>query len=158
MAYTFDYLVAHMRCPVCGCVTAADDSTEMTTRLRDEPQLAFLGVGDALPVDPARARANGYLVLREPSPHEEVVLLHTWVCPHCGSPFQWAKVVVRDGVIASIEPTELDRDAIEGAHYIVDDAKLIAAQLIDEPRVFEVDDDTAARVLRERLGHDRAGP
>ena len=99
----FDIIVAAMRCPVCGELTPLDGSTEMQTRLRAEPDGSYIGVGDLLPTDPRRARDYSYLVVREPLPGEDVVLLHTWRCPACGTAFQWAEIVVHDGRIASIE-------------------------------------------------------
>ena len=66
MGYTFDYLVGELRCAFCDTVSGADERTNMTTRLRDEPGLAFLGVGDMLPVDTERALKADYLLVREP--------------------------------------------------------------------------------------------
>jgi rubredoxin len=148
--YTFDHIVARLRCPVCGAVSPADDSTEMTTKLRPEPELAFLGIGDRLDFDARNAAAGGYIVLAEPDQGEEVVLLHTWTCPTCGTAFQWARIVVRDGVIAEIDPIALDHQAIDRANYIVDDAKLVAAEL-DGRSPLELSDADAARALRDRL-------
>jgi hypothetical protein len=149
--YTFDYLVAELPCPACGAVSPADGSTDMTTSLRDEPALAYLGVGDELSVDPERARNSSYLVLREPSGGEDVVLLHTWSCPACATAFLWARVVVRQGVIASIDATTLDAAAVAGAHYVVDDAKWVAAELAGAASPLDLSDDEAARILREQL-------
>jgi predicted RNA-binding Zn-ribbon protein involved in translation (DUF1610 family) len=149
--YRFDYLVAEMPCPGCGAISPADGSTEMITRLRDEPSLAYLGVGDALPADPARARQAGYLVLRDPRPGEDVVLLHTWVCPACGQSFLWARVRVREGRIASIEPVELNAASVASANYVVDDAKWIAAELEGLNSPLSLSDEQAAGILRDKL-------
>jgi hypothetical protein len=149
--YRFDYLVAELPCPACGGTTPADGSTEMITRLRDEPSLAYLGVGAELPTDVHRARLADYLVLREPRNGEDVVLLHTWVCPACNRSFLWARVVVRDGRIASIEPATLDAATVRGANYIVEDAKWIAAELLGVASPLEVSEADAVTALRERL-------
>jgi len=149
--YTLDYLVAQMCCPCCGHVSPADFTTEMQTRLREAPQLADIGVGDELPTCPVRAAACGYIVLRESGPGEGAVLLHTWGSPACGTPFQWAAVVVRDGKIASIEPTQLTRQAIERANYIEVDARAVAAEFISTTQGFDLEDKTVVDTLRRCL-------
>lgn len=151
MGYRFDYLVAELPCERCGTVSPADASLEMTTRLRDDPQLAYLGVGDELPVDTARARATGYLVVREPAPDERVVLLHQWTCPVCGYPYNWAEVVVADGVITDIRAVKLNRDTLARAQFVVDDVQDIAADLAGVRSSLEIDDDRVIQILRERL-------
>ena len=80
-----------------------------------------------------------------------MAILQTWVCPACGTSFHWARVIVRDGVIARIEPIELDA-AISTAHYIVDDAKWIAAELVGKTSPVQLTDDEAVEILRTRLG------
>lgn len=45
MAFSYDHFVAGLECPVCHTMSAADDSIEMYTYLRDEPQGEFLRVG-----------------------------------------------------------------------------------------------------------------
>jgi endogenous inhibitor of DNA gyrase (YacG/DUF329 family) len=147
----FDMLVAEMRCPICETSTPLDSSTEMQTKLRPEPDGSYIGVGDRLPTDPDAARNAGYLILREPAPDDEVVLLQTWRCPHCGTPFQWAEVVVRDGLVSAIEPVALDAAAIARAHYAVDDAKEIAATLAGLHSIAELSDEEAVQVLLERV-------
>src|SRR5262245_42470937 len=151
MGYTLDYLAAELTCSRCGAVSPADWSTEMTTRLRDDPQLANLGVGDELPVDTARALASGYLLVREPAPDEPVILLHQWTCPACGYAYNWAEVVIEDGVIASIQTIELNQAAFARAHYIVDDVREIAADLAGVRSSLNLGDDEVIRILRERL-------
>lgn len=151
MGYRFDYLVAELPCDRCGAVSPADATLEMTTRLRDHPELAYLGVGDELPVDTARARASGYLVVREPAPDTPVVLLHQWICPVCGYPYNWAEVVVVDGVITDIRAVPLNQDTLARAHLVVDDLREIAADLAGVRSSLEIDDDRTLEILRERL-------
>jgi hypothetical protein len=98
----------------------------MTSGLRDDAGLRYLEVGEALPTDVAHARAADYLVVREPAPREDVILLQSWVCPTCGTPFLWARVSVHDGVIAAVEPVEFDA-AIATAHYVDGDAVWLVA-------------------------------
>ena len=129
MGYRFDYLVAELPCERCGTVSPPDASPEMTTLLRDDPQLAYLGVGDELPVDTARARASGYLVVRQPTPGEPVVLLHQWTCPTCGYPYNWAEVVATDGIITDIRSVALNQATLTRAHFVVDEIRDVAADL-----------------------------
>ena len=151
MGYRFDYLVAELPCGRCGTVSPADESTEMTTRLRDDPQLAYLGVGDALPVDTPNVLRSGYVLLHEPAPGEPVILLHRWTCPACGYPYNWAEVVVDGGVIAAIRAVELNRDTVARAHFAVDDVREIAADLAGRRSPLGLSDDEAVRILRATL-------
>lgn len=151
MGYTFDYLVAELTCGRCAAVSPADSSTEMTTRLRDDPQLAYLGVGDELPVDTARARASGYIVVHEPTPGKPVVLLHQWTCPACGYPYNFAEVVVEGGVITAIRAVELNQAALARSHFVVDDVREIVADLAGVRSSLDLGDDDVIRILRERL-------
>src|SRR3954452_24046281 len=116
MGYRFDYLVAPLRCPQCGRVAQADEMLDMTTRLRAEPNLAYLTVGDPLPVTAERAVAAGYVQRRLPGPDEPVVLLHPWACVSCGVRANWAEVVIEEDVIEAIDETELDEEALARAH------------------------------------------
>lgn len=154
MGYTLDYLVAELPCGRCGAVSAADASLEMTTRLRDDPQLAYLGVGDELPGDTARALAGGYLLLHEPAPGGPIVLLHRWTCPACGYAYNWAEVVVTGGVITSIRAVDLNQAALARAHFIVDDARDIAADLAGVRSSLDLDSDQVVQILRERVPTD----
>lgn len=106
-----------MRCPRCGRVAQADEMLEMTTRLRAEPNLAYLTVGDHLPVIPEQAIARGYVQLRLPEPDEPTILLHTWTCTSCGAAGNWAEVVVEDDVIEAIDEAVLDQDTVARAHF-----------------------------------------
>jgi hypothetical protein len=151
VGYRFDYLVAALPCGSGGEVSPADSSTEMTTRLRDDPQLAYLGVGDGLPVDTPRALRSGYLLLHEPAPGEPVVLLHQWTCPACGYAYNWAEVVVTDGVITAIQAVDLNRDAVARAHYVVDDVRDVAADLAGVRSPLALSDDRVVRILRAKL-------
>jgi hypothetical protein len=148
VGYRFDYLVAPLRCE-CGRLAHADEMLEMTTRLRDEPNLAFLGVGDRLPVTKQRALECGYLLVREPA--EPAVLVHMWACASCGYDRNWAEVVVRDGVIQEIEAVDLDQETLARAHFIVDDARDLAVALAGVPSSLGVADDEVVRILRDKL-------
>jgi hypothetical protein len=146
----FDMIVAELPCP-CGGVTPRDGSTDMQTSLRDEPDASYIGVGDPLPVSPVRARDAGYVVVRDPAPGEDAVLLHSWRCPGCGLPMQWAHVTVRDGVVVAIEPVALDAGTFARTHYAVDDVREVAAGLAGLPSISGLSDEQAVRELKARL-------
>ncbi|MFB9926962.1 hypothetical protein ACFORO_19325 [Amycolatopsis halotolerans] len=148
MPYSYDYLAAALRCSRCGREGAALD---MITRLRPMPELASLGVGDPLPVSTDNAVRSGYLALHEPTPGEPTVLLHVWTCPHCAYAFNWAEVVVRDNVIEAIRSADLTRAVLGSAHFIVDDAREVAADLAGTTSSLDLDDDTVVAVLRDKL-------
>ena len=151
MGYRFDYLVAPLRCGRCATVSPADETLGMTTRLRDNPQLAFLGVGDALPIDTSTVPSAGYLLLRQPKPREPTTLLQQWECPTCSYAYNWAAVTIRDGIIAAIEPVELNRSTLALANYIDDDVKEVAADLAGVRSYLDLDDDTAVALLKDLL-------
>src|SRR5690349_15432879 len=121
----------------------------MTTRLRDDSQLAYLGVGDDLPVDTARALAGGYLLLREPEPDDDRPPAPVDL-PACGYAYNWAEVVVTDGVITSIRAVDLNQAALARADFIVDDARDIAADLAGVRSTLDRDSNQVVQGLRER--------
>jgi uncharacterized protein YlaI len=151
VGYTIDYLVGELRCAFCDTVSVADERTNMTTRLRDEPELAFLGVGDKLPVDTERALKADYLLVREPAPGETVVLLHLWTCPSCGGAWNWAEVAVRDGVIESVHEVLLNQETLARVNFVVEDVRDVAADLAGSSSPLSLDDEGVVAVLRERL-------
>lgn len=124
--FTYDSFVARLRCPVCGEICPADDSSGMQTAARERPELAWLGVGSPIAIEPARLTERGYLAVRPVA--EPVRLLQQWSCPTCGS-LDWAEITVRAGVIESITATPLDRAALGRAHFIDAEAKGVAAAL-----------------------------
>jgi hypothetical protein len=150
MGYSFDYFVAALRCPVCGQVSPADESTNMQTKIRDQPELAYLGVGHPLHIRPEQMQQSGYLTVRWPQPGEAVRILETWECPSCGTTFNWAEIVVADGAIASITEAVLSRETLERIHFISDDAMYVAADLAGVPFTDIVGAD-AVQILRDRL-------
>jgi hypothetical protein len=119
VGYRFDYLVAPLRCAQCGRVAQPDEMLEMTTRLRELPNLAYLGVGDKLPVTTQRALDNGYELLRTPQPDEPTILLHTWTCMSCGAAANWAEVVIEEDVIEAIDEVTLNPETLARAHFKV---------------------------------------
>ena len=153
MPHTYDFFVASLKCPVCGKTSLADTSTNMQTYLRDEPDMASLKVGDPLAIDPERIRRgryDGYLTVRIPKPGEPIRILQTWECPYCGSPANWAEVVVSNGLIESINAVKFDREHFERNSLISNDAISIAADLTRKPfnELVEMD---IAQLLRDKL-------
>jgi hypothetical protein len=152
MAYTYDYFVAELKCPACGTVSAADDSTGMQTYIREHPNAEFLRVGSPLHVDAEAIERNavdGYLKVRTPAPGEPIRILHPWTCPVCGT-YNWAQIEIRDGVIARIVSVPLNRETLEHSHLISNEADFVAASLANLTAHEIVGKDTV-QILRERL-------
>lgn len=129
MRHSLDYFVGRLRCPNCDRVSEPDHSTNMATRIRREPELAYLGVGHPLDIHPDSMRDAGYVTVRCPAPGEAVHILQNWDCPFCGRGFHWAEIVVRDGTIAEVTAVPLDAGSLNRANFISEDA----ASLIDLP-------------------------
>lgn len=129
MGYTFDYFVGTLQCPVCGTVSAADASTNMQTYIRAAPELAYLGVGHPLIIEPEAMADRGYLTIRRPLPGVPIRILQTWECPTCGAPFNWAEITVGAGTIEHIEAVSLTRKVVEKAHYISNEVISVVAEL-----------------------------
>jgi hypothetical protein len=152
MAYSYDFFVAELECPVCGTISAADDSIEMYTYIRDQPKAEYLGVGSPLYIEAQAIEQNacdGYLKVRTPQPHEPIFLLNPWRCVTCGA-YNWAQIENRDGVIASITGVPLNRETLERSHLISNEADFIAADLMNISASEIVEKDTV-RILWERL-------
>ena len=149
MRYTLDLFVAELRCPRCGNVSAADDATNMQTKIRDEPELAWLGVGSALELDPATIPDADYYPVQPPG--DTIRILETWACPTCDFYPNWAEIVVRDGRIESITAVPLDRDTLERVHFICQDAYYIAADLAGRNTLDVARDEDVVAILRQFL-------
>ena len=152
MAYSYDFFVAEMKCPVCGTVSTADDSIEMYTYIRDEPNAEYLGVGSPLQIkrdDIEQNRIEGYLKIKSPEPDEPIRLLNPWRCPTCGT-YNWAQIEVRDGIISSIVPMPLTLATLEHSHLISNEADFVAASLTNSSASEMIGKDTV-QILRERL-------
>src|SRR6266852_4032714 len=103
----------------------------MATYIRDNPDLERLGIGSPLKLDPLRIAENnydGYLTVKVPRTDEEIRILHPWDCPYCGA-YNWAEIVVRNGIIESISAVPLNRETLERSHLISNEAEFIAASL-----------------------------
>jgi hypothetical protein len=151
LGYTLDTLVAALRCPTCGAVSSADDSTNMQTSVQGDPQLAFIGVGD--PIEPDiddQLEQRGYLMPRRPAKGEPLVLLEPWGCPSCGEQGNWARIVIRDNRVESIEAAEFTSEVVDSANVVSADCVDVARELTDLPYDTLVDLDLLP-LLREAL-------
>ena len=154
MPNTYDFFVASLECPFCGSVCAADQSTNMSTYLRDQPEMANLTIGDRIRIDPQRVRTrnyedNGYLTISAPKQAELIHILQPWECPNCGV-FNWAEIVVRDDIIESISTVLLDPEHLERGHLISNDVISVVSKLTGEP-VRDLLKRDLVPLLRERL-------
>jgi hypothetical protein len=151
----YDYLVAALKCPHCGTVSAADSSTNMQTHLRDDASGVELGVGfcfEPFEVREQDITASSYLSTGRVSTDGRIRLLEMWRCPAC-SQENWARVIIAGTELTGIESVVLDRTALEGVQFISDGCYLLASRLsglpardLMEGRVDPV------QVLFERLG------
>jgi hypothetical protein len=148
MGYTLDAFVAELRCPRCQRVSPATEATGMYTRIRSEPELAWLGVGSALEFDPATVPDAGYYPVQPPG--ETIRILQIWDCPNCKSYPNWAEIVVRDGRIESITAVPLDRETLARVHFIDEDVYDIAADLAGR-KYPDVAADEVVPLLRQLL-------
>jgi hypothetical protein len=149
MCYTLDLFVAELRCPRCGHVSAADDSTNMTTKIRDERELAWLGVGSALEIDPATVPDRRYYLVQPPG--DTIRILQSWSCPSCDFYPNWAEIVVRGGRIESITAVPLDRETLARVHFIDEDVLGVAAALVDRDSIDVARNEDVVSLLRQLL-------
>ncbi|HEY5760448.1 MAG TPA: hypothetical protein VIU34_31705 [Steroidobacter sp.] len=91
----------------------------MQTKIRDQPKLEDLRVGDVVPTDGASGCYQQIKALEEDEP---VRLLDCWECPACGTGRNWAEIVIYKGIITSIEAVPFDRAHLERCHFVSDDA------------------------------------
>ncbi len=149
MGYTMDYFVAALRCPNCGSVSAADDTTNMATYIRNEPQLEYLGVGHPLDIEPETMREKGYITIQSPRQGEAIRILQPWECRSC-SRVNWAEIVIRDGIIEDISSVTLNHETLERAHFIHDESKGVAAALTNRS-YFDISDEEVVPILKGML-------
>jgi hypothetical protein len=133
MSYSFDVFVAAMKCFSCGRISPADDSTNMQTYLRDDPQLENLGVGSFVGDSFNEMRDKHYLTLSKKKDSAEN-LLDTWTCPYCGYA-NWAKISIKNGIITEIQSVEISRDTLDKASYISIEVSGVAMYLSGEDYV-----------------------
>ncbi len=130
---SFDYFVGAMACRVCGRESAADERTNMQTKIRARPRRENLGVGSRADVDAAALLRADYVQLRPPRAGE-YRLLQSWDCPSCGNPTNWAAIIIRDGVVRSVAATTLDRAALASADFIAEeDGRNLASRMTGRP-------------------------
>jgi hypothetical protein len=151
---SFDFFVAEMKCPSCGKVSPRDASTNMQTKLRDEPELASFGVGDRFDFDLKAVEESGYRKIQDVAHGDPIRILQPWECPWCGRAFNWAMIEIArtpSGMpIARIDPVVLDRATLESAHFISEEALYVLEQLegrkVENPR-----DTDIVKALRRQL-------
>lgn len=133
--FTMDNFVGNLRCPNCGVISQADESTNMVTYIRSKPEMTYLGTGHPLQINMDRIEESGYLIIKIPQMNEDVHILHAWGCPACGTWPHWAEIVVINDEIRSISPVRLDRKVFERANLIDYEVKASAAELIGKSYV-----------------------
>ena len=149
MGYTLDAFVAELRCPRCQHVSSADEATGMYTRIRSDPQLAWLGVGSAIEIDPATVPDSRYYLVQPPG--DTIRILQIWDCPTCDSYPNWAEIVVRDGRIESITAVPLNRETLDRANFIDEDVDGVAAMLAGRDTLDVARNEDVVALLRQFL-------
>ena len=149
MGFTLDYFVAELQCPHCKEISPPDNSTNMVTYIRTEPELDYLGVGDTLTIEIEAMPERGYLTIRKPQLDQLIKILQLWECPFCGQ-INWAEICVDAGKIVSIIPVPLNRKTLENAHFIHYEAKGVAAALT-ERSYSDISYEEVVPILRELL-------
>jgi hypothetical protein len=119
----FDYLVGELKCPVCGKISPCDDSTNMQTKIQAVPSYSNLLVGTKLDFGELKPELEiqdaGYFQIVPHSSNDDIVLLETWECPNCGTPYLWAKIVIQsDHIIKEISSVNLSKHLIKNSNYI----------------------------------------
>jgi hypothetical protein len=127
VGYSFDTFVAAMKCFNCNLISPADESTNMQTYLRDNPQLENLSIGSYVGDSFNEMRDKHYLILRE-TQDEQVILLDTWNCPFCGQA-NWASIKIVRGTIADIQSVEINQNVLSHANFVSIEISGIAMDL-----------------------------
>jgi hypothetical protein len=150
MGYTYDFFVGFLRCPICGVISDADQSTNMQTYIRDEPELSNLGVGYSLKVDLDNMRDSNYIPIQSPNLDSEICIIDMWECPSCGAPRNWAKIIVRDRIIQEVSSVSLTWEVLKQTHYISDEC-LHELTIMTELSCKDLAEANLLKVLQERL-------
>jgi len=132
MTYTFDYFVGKLRCPECGIVSRADESTNMQTKICRVPKMAPYAEGAVLEFDLGDIEAGGYILIQPPRDSESLILLESWECPSCGAPFNWAKISIKNKTIEVVESINLDESVIKKSNYISEDCGYLGWKITDK--------------------------
>lgn len=148
-----DTIVAELQCPRCGITSSLESGTGITTTLRSDAQMRDLGVGDLLVERPEEIEEDYFYRVNSPLPGEPIHLMMPWDCSSCHRVNWGAEIVLRDGVITSIEAVTLTRSVLERLNYISMDAVDVAQILTDLP-YDELSGMDIVGILRERLPDD----
>jgi phage FluMu protein Com len=118
----FDFFVGALKCPICGTISKSDSSTNMQTKIRENMTFEELGVGHTLEINEESLFGAGYSLFNQPDIGEDVVLIDVWECKNCNRGGRnWAKIVVRDGIINEVSAFPVSKNVVNEANYIVDE-------------------------------------
>ena len=113
----FDYFVGELKCPVCSLVSPADSSTGMQTKIREEPNLEYLRIGDCLEISQEGAEDVYYLTVNAPEVDKAIRIIEMWTCPSCRSA-NWAHIFVEANIITQVSTVEKLPKVLEEASFI----------------------------------------
>lgn len=143
-----DHFVGHLRCHQCGVVTT-DIAAGCETFLRQQPDGTIFGVGSPFDFDPAQVARDFYAHAMPAATGEPLHLVEGWECPSC-SAVNWAEIVVRQGIVASVWSVALTREILERAHYVTSECVELAARITGRPAWTLLGDDVF-EILFDRL-------
>lgn len=116
MTYTFDYIVAPLKCVKCGLVSKEDQWTNMQTKICKHPTLSCLGLGTKLDLI-ENIEDAGYLCLNKPIKHDCFTFLDFWSCAHCDE-INSSIINILESIIFSIIGMPLGKYEISNINYV----------------------------------------
>lgn len=118
----FDYFVGTLKCSICKNISDSNSSTNMQTKIRENPNYEELGVGRSLQINQYAIDRGNYTVLRWPAQNENIVILDMWECQFCDKGGRnWAKIIVQNGVISEVFSVEKTQQVVNHSHFISDE-------------------------------------
>lgn len=112
----FDYLIASLCCAHCGKVSPADNSTDMQTQAFDSACMRIFQVGDRVVV--ADMDDINYYQTNKNLRRKSLSFIEDWTCPSCLGGNNWAKMVINDGMIFSIESISINEREVSEANFV----------------------------------------
>ncbi|WP_041598773.1 hypothetical protein [Hahella chejuensis] len=120
---SFDYFVGNLKCPKCGEVSPADETTGMQTKIQRYSDMRNLGIGDEVKLD-SDVESSGYRCYMEHRGNS-LKLIEAWECPSCDKPYNCALITIEDSKIVDIVEVELTEHVIRSVNYIFEECSLM---------------------------------
>lgn len=127
-----DFFVGRLRCHECRQVTANDRSSQCETFVFPKPEGRSYKVGDTIELAPDELPRDYYAHLNAWDGNAPLHVVEGWQCPCCDT-INWAEVVVRDGVIASVWSVDLSNEVVERANILSAECIEVVAAKTGQP-------------------------